>query len=142
MSARAILKNRLREFRRAKDGLAAVEFAFLLPVVLTMFSAWWKFTGAELPRRRHQCGEHACRSGGTGSQVTTADMIECLRPPPMRSCIPMTPAWPNDRHQPDDNAAWPDTGQGRLELHQERHRRTKKRRRHPARRIDDHGGAL
>jgi Flp pilus assembly protein TadG len=54
----------LSRFRRAKDGLAAIEFGMLLPVMVTMFLGGVEVTDAL-----------ACKQKVTGLASTAADMV-------------------------------------------------------------------
>lgn len=55
---------RLRRFVRARDGLAAIEFAMLAPVVVTMFLGSIELTDAL-----------ACKQKVTGMAATAADLV-------------------------------------------------------------------
>lgn len=54
----------LRKFIRAKDGLAAVEFAFIAPMMITLF-----FGTVEL------CNALLCQQKVTGMAATAADLV-------------------------------------------------------------------
>jgi Flp pilus assembly protein TadG len=54
----------LQRFRRAKDGLAAVEFAMLAPVLITLFMGSIAMTDAL-----------ACKQKVTGMAATAADLV-------------------------------------------------------------------